>query len=113
MSFRFFISKRKTCRSSLFSSKNNFSNSDLLETKPTQRGRLLTKFIGLEVIEKKEEINRELMNNFKSQMKSNVYNTKQLELDTEDNLIGIEENNDNVITFQTHLFFNHTIKLFL
>ena len=32
------------------------------------------------------------MNNFKSQMKSNVYNTKQLELDIEDNLIGIEEN---------------------
>ena len=59
---------------------------DLLETKPTQRGRILTKFIGLEVIEKKEEINRELMNNFKSQMKSNVYNTKQLELDIEDNL---------------------------
>ena len=27
---------------------------DLLETKPTQRGRLLTKFIGLEIIEKKE-----------------------------------------------------------
>ena len=26
---------------------------DLMETKPTQRGRLLTKFIGLEVIEKK------------------------------------------------------------
>ncbi len=69
---------------------------DLLETKPTQRGRLLTKFIGLEVIEKKEEINRELMNNFKSQMKSNVYNTKQLELDIEDNLIGIEENKKNI-----------------
>tara|TARA_R110000824_G_scaffold391868_1_gene589959 strand:+ start:1987 stop:4368 length:2382 start_codon:yes stop_codon:yes gene_type:complete len=65
---------------------------DLLETKPTQRGRILTKFIGLEVIEKKEEINRELMNNFKSQMKSNVYNTKQLELDIEDNLGGIEQN---------------------
>ena len=65
---------------------------DLLETKPTQRGRLLTKFIGLEVIEKKEEINKELMNNFKSQMKSNLYNTKQLELDIEDNLIGIDEN---------------------
>ena len=65
---------------------------DLLETKPTQRGRILTKFIGLEVIEKKEEINRELMNNFKSKMKSNVYNTKQLELDIKDNLGGIEEN---------------------
>jgi len=32
---------------------------------------LLTKFIGLEVIEKKEEINKGLMNTFKGKMKSN------------------------------------------
>ena len=57
---------------------------DLMETKPTQRGRLLTKFIGLEVIEKKEEINKSLMSDFKSKMKSNVYNTKQLEIDNEE-----------------------------
>jgi DNA repair exonuclease SbcCD ATPase subunit len=56
---------------------------DLMETKPTQRGRLLTKFIGLEVIEKKEDINKSLMSEFKSKMKSNIYNTKQLELDIE------------------------------
>ena len=65
---------------------------DLLETKPTQRGRLLTKFIGLEVIEKKEDINKGMMSNFKSKMKSNVYNTKQLELDIAENLQQIEEN---------------------
>ena len=57
---------------------------DLIETKPTQRGRLLTKFIGLEVIEKKEEINKSLMSDFKSKMKSHVYNTKQLEMDNEE-----------------------------
>jgi DNA repair exonuclease SbcCD ATPase subunit len=65
---------------------------DLIETKPTQRGRLLTKFIGLEVIEKKEDINKSLMSDFKSKMKSNVYNTKQLELDIENNLLKEEEN---------------------
>jgi DNA repair exonuclease SbcCD ATPase subunit len=65
---------------------------DLLETKPTQRGRLLTKFIGLEVIEKKEEINKGLMTDFKSRMKSNVYNTKQLEFDIEENIENIKEN---------------------
>ena len=57
---------------------------DLIETKPTQRGRLLTKFIGLEVIEKKEDINKTLMSDFKSKMKSNHYNTKQLEIDNEE-----------------------------
>jgi len=70
---------------------------DLIETKPTQRGRLLTKFIGLEVIEKKEEINKRLMSDFKSKMKSNLYNTKQLEIDIENNLETIEENEKQII----------------
>ena len=65
---------------------------DLMETKPTHRGRLLTKFIGLEVIEKKEEINKSLMSDFKSKMKSNVYNTKELELEIEDFKNVISEN---------------------
>jgi len=65
---------------------------DLIETKPTQRGRLLTKFIGLEVIEKKEDINKSLMSDFKSKMKSNVYNTKQLELDNEEYSKNISHN---------------------
>ena len=65
---------------------------DLLETKPTQRGRLLTKFIGLEVIEKKEDINKSLMTDFKGKMKSNIYNTQQLHLDIENNLEIIKDN---------------------
>lgn len=65
---------------------------DLIETKPTQRGRLLTKFIGLEVIEKKEDINKTLMSDFKSKMKSNLYNTKQLEIDNEEYSRVISEN---------------------
>jgi DNA repair exonuclease SbcCD ATPase subunit len=65
---------------------------DLIETKPTQRGRLLTKFIGLEIIEKKEEINKGLMSEFKSKMKSNLFNTKQLELDIEEYKRNISDN---------------------
>jgi len=65
---------------------------DLIETKPTQRGRMLTKFIGLEVIEKKEDINKSLMSDFKSKMKSNVYNTKQLEIDNEVYVKDISDN---------------------
>ena len=69
---------------------------DLLETKPTQRGRLLTKFIGLEIIEKKEEINKGLMNDFKSKMKSNHYDTKELEFNIDDNIETIEENKKSI-----------------
>jgi DNA repair exonuclease SbcCD ATPase subunit len=65
---------------------------DLMETKPTQRGRLLTKFIGLEIIEKKEDINKGLMSEFKSKMKSNLFNTKQLELDIEEYKRNISDN---------------------
>ena len=65
---------------------------DLMETKPTQRGRLLTKFIGLEIIEKKEEINKGLMSEFKSKMKSNLFNTKQLEIDIEEYKRNISDN---------------------
>lgn len=70
---------------------------DLIETKPTQRGRTLTKFIGLEVIEKKEEINKSLMSEFKSKMKSNLYNTKQLEIDNETYKENIKVNSENII----------------
>jgi DNA repair exonuclease SbcCD ATPase subunit len=63
-----------------------------METKPTQRGRLLTKFIGLEIIEKKEEINKGLMSEFKSKMKSNLFNTKQLEIDIEEYKRNISDN---------------------
>ena len=69
---------------------------DLLETKPTQRGRLLTKFIGLEIIEKKEEINKGLMSDFKSKMKSNLHNTKELEFEIDDNLEKIKENKNSI-----------------
>lgn len=71
---------------------------DLIETKPTQRGRLLTKFIGLEVIEKKEEINKSLMSEFKSKMKSNVYNTKQLEIDNDEYGINISNNKIEIVS---------------
>ena len=52
---------------------------DLIETKPTERGKLLTRFIGLEVIEDKEAIAKEEMNKFKKIMKSNLFDVKQLE----------------------------------
>lgn len=76
---------------------------DLIETKPTQRGRLLTKFVGLEVIEKKEEINKKKMNEFKNSMKSNIYNLKDLENDIIENKELIEKSNKEIETFKNDL----------
>ena len=81
---------------------------DLIETKPTQRGRLLTKFIGLEVIEKKEDINKSLMSDFKSKMKSNVYNTKQLELDNEEYSLTISNNKIEIVSKKDELVVTET-----
>ena len=70
---------------------------DLIETKPTQRGRLLTKFIGLDPIEKKEAVNKKMMSDFKSKMKSNIYNLKDLEDDITECEETIIESNKTII----------------
>jgi DNA repair exonuclease SbcCD ATPase subunit len=46
---------------------------DLISLTPTNSGKLLTKFIGLEVIELKEAIVRKMHSEFKKKMKSNIY----------------------------------------
>tara|TARA_Y100000389_G_scaffold93832_1_gene90471 strand:+ start:298 stop:2661 length:2364 start_codon:yes stop_codon:yes gene_type:complete len=75
----------------------------LIGTKPTERGRLLTKFIGLEVIEQKESINKKMMADFKSSMKSNVYNLKDLNDDIIEHEESISTNKENIETNKVSL----------
>ena len=56
---------------------------DLLEAKPTARGQVLSRFLGLEFLKKKEETGKELYSEFNKSMMSNVYNTETLKLDIE------------------------------
>ena len=56
---------------------------DLLEAKPTARGQVLSKFLGLEFLKKKEETGKELYSEFSRGMLSNVYNTEKLKQDNE------------------------------
>ena len=56
---------------------------DLLEAKPTARGQVLSKFLGLEFLKKKEETGKELYSEFSKGMLSNVYNTEKLKQDNE------------------------------
>lgn len=70
---------------------------DLLNSKPTSRGEVFARFLGLEFIKKKEEIGKEIYSNFSKTMLSNVYNSEDLKQKNEDaetkisNLL--EENN--------------------
>ena len=56
---------------------------DLLDAKPTARGQVLTRFLGLEFLKKKEETGKELYSEFSKGMISNVYNTESLKQDNE------------------------------
>jgi len=75
----------------------------LIGTKPTERGRLLTKFIGLEVIEKKEAINKKMMSDYKSSMKSNIYNLKDLNDDITEHEESIVTNKGSIETNKVSL----------
>ena len=62
---------------------------DLIETQATARGKLLNRFIGLEIIEQKELAARNMYNTFAKTMKSNQYNI--INLNNE-----IDEHNENI-----------------
>ena len=51
---------------------------ELLESKPTARGQVLSRFLGLEFLKKKEEIGKELYSDFSKGMISNLYNRESL-----------------------------------
>ena len=54
---------------------------ELIESKPTARGQILTKFMGLESLKAKEEIAKEIYNDWGKKLISNTYNKVLLESD--------------------------------
>jgi hypothetical protein len=77
---------------------------DLLESKPTARGQVLSRFLGLEFLKKKEEAGKDLYSEFSKSMLSNIYNTESLKQEIEDSDNKIVENettiktNENLLT---------------
>jgi DNA repair exonuclease SbcCD ATPase subunit len=56
---------------------------ELIESKPTARGQVLSRFMGLDFLKKKEESGKEIYSEFSKSMISNVYNSEQLKTDNE------------------------------
>jgi len=54
---------------------------DLLDSKPTARGQILSRFLGLELLKKKEELGKEVYSEFSKSMISNVYSAEKLKQD--------------------------------
>ena len=63
---------------------------DLIESKPTARGQILSKFLGLEFLKRKEEIAKEIYSTFSKGLISNIYNKETLKQDIEKNLEFID-----------------------
>lgn len=64
---------------------------DLLESKPTARGQILSRFLGLELLKKKEELGKEIYSEFSKSMISNVYSGEKLKQDISDYQEKIEQ----------------------
>jgi DNA repair exonuclease SbcCD ATPase subunit len=63
----------------ILTTSNNLEN--LLEAKPTQRGQILTRFVGLEKLKKKEENCKEIYSEWNKKIISNHYNINDLTTD--------------------------------
>jgi len=76
---------------------------DLLEAKPTARGQVLSRFLGLEFLKKKEETGKEIYSEFSKGMMSNVYNTESLKQDNAASKEQIQTLKDEIIDAGTKI----------
>ena len=76
---------------------------DLLEAKPTARGQVLSRFLGLEFLKKKEETGKEIYSEFSKAMLSNVYNTESLRQDIETSKGEIDRLNQEINDAKTSI----------
>jgi len=65
---------------------------ELIESKPTARGQILTKFLGLEILKEKEDICKTIQSEWSKKLISNTNNINDLETDITSLQEGIETN---------------------
>lgn len=87
--------------STILTTGNNLE--ELIESKPTARGQILTKFLGLETLKQKEDICKNIQSEWSKKLTSNNYNTIQLETEIESYKEEIEVNQNNIVKYQDEL----------
>ena len=83
---------------------------ELIESKPTARGQILTKFLGLENLKIKEEIAKEIYNDWSKKLISNNFNKETLSIEISNANDSID-NSNNEITRLTEDLKNAEIRL--
>jgi DNA repair exonuclease SbcCD ATPase subunit len=69
---------------------------ELIDAKPTARGQVLSRFMGLDFLKRKEEAAKEIYSEFSKGMLSNIYNSEQLKTDnqtSQDTIDNLTETN--------------------
>jgi DNA repair exonuclease SbcCD ATPase subunit len=76
---------------------------ELLESKPTARGQVLSRFMGLEFLKRKDEVGKEIYSEFNKSKMSNIYNSEELKGDNESLTTKIGELNDQIDSIKLEL----------
>ena len=76
---------------------------ELIDSKPTARGQVLSRFMGLDFLRRKEEVAKSIYSDFSKSMLSNIYNTEQLKTDNENNETKITELSTNIESYRVEL----------
>jgi len=83
---------------------------DLIDAKPTARGQVVSRFMGLDYLKRKEEVDKTIYSQFSKGMMSNIYNTEQIKSDnqvlTDEILqvkIGNETLNEELVVVQNRM----------
>lgn len=72
---------------------------ELIDSKPTARGQVLSRFMGLEFLKRKEEAAKEIYSEFSKGMLSNVYNSETLKQEittSQEQIITVKQNDENL-----------------
>ena len=69
---------------------------ELIDSKPTARGQVLSRFMGLEFLKRKEEVGKEIQSEFSKGMLSNVYDSETLKQDIESSQETIKTSKESI-----------------
>ena len=76
---------------------------ELIDAKPTARGQVLSRFMGLDFLKRKEEAAKEIYSDFSKGMLSNIYNSEQLKTDNQTSQETIDTLTETNLTLDTQL----------
>jgi DNA repair exonuclease SbcCD ATPase subunit len=76
---------------------------ELIDAKPTARGQVLSRFMGLDFLKRKEEAAKEIYSDFSKGMLSNIYNSEELKTDNQTSQETIDTLTESNLTLDTQL----------